>query len=336
MKQLVQCLIDWIDQLHASGQATSAVRALASETLKRADSPLPEQRQFDALDLAQAADTTKTWDYDLAKQWLSRANMPKFVDARREDLCTFFRDKGHHAVIIPLKSDTAGRHRAYWCLAVQPLSPEANENPLAPTLAEKSPAEIEAPANAPGELVYDYSGPADLRLGPLGWFLLGKQGNAPTKSAWGLIWAGIVMAVALLFILFVVLLWAMTRLQRPVTAGDIASLAMLFVTGAFAWRFLARPLAWLMEDRIIPAPELLAGFSEHPCQLEMPKEGNARYIRLVRYGGVCPVCAGQIELRYGAGSDSRRLFGCCSEAPQDHVFSFDRVTRRGSRVRTCE
>jgi hypothetical protein len=134
MKQLVQCLIDWIDQLHASGQAASAVRALASETMKRADSPQPDQRQFDALDLAQAADTTKTWDYDLAKQWLNRANMPKFMDARREDLCTFFRDKGHHAVIIPQKSDTAGRHRAYWYLAVQPLSSEANGKALVPQL----------------------------------------------------------------------------------------------------------------------------------------------------------------------------------------------------------
>jgi hypothetical protein len=336
MKQLVQCLIDWIDQLHASGQAASAVRALASETMKRADSPQPDQRQFDALDLAQAADTTKTWDYDLAKQWLNRANMPKFMDARREDLCTFFRDKGHHAVIIPQKSDTAGRHRAYWYLAVQPLSSEANGKALVPPTSETSAAEIESPVNPPGELVYDYSGPDDLRLGPLGWILLGRQGNTPTKSAWGLIWAGIVMAVALLFMLCVVLLWAMTRLQRPVTAGDIASLAMLFMTGALAWRFLARPLIWLMEDRIIPAPELLAGFREDSCQLEMPKEGNARYIRLVRYGGVCPVCAGQMELRYGAGSDGRRLFGCCSEAPQEHVFSFDRVTRRGKRVRTRE
>lgn len=65
----------------------------------------------------------------------------------------------------------------------------------------------------------------------------------------------------------------------------------------------------------------------------MPKDRNARYIRLVRYGGVCPVCAGQIELRYGTGSEARRLFGSCSEAPQEHLFSFDRVTRLGRRVR---
>lgn len=336
MKDLVQCLIDWIDQLHASGQAASAIRALASETLKRVDSPHPEQRQFDALDLAQAADTVKSWDYDLAKQWLGRANMPKFVDARREDLHSFFRDRGHQSVIVPQKSDTAGRHRAYWHLAVEPLSSEPDEKTLDFKAPGTTAAEIVAPETLPGELVYDYAGPEDLKLGPLGWLLLGRQGSAPTKSAWGLIWAGMVVGVALLFMLFVVLLWAMTRLQRPVTAGDLASLVMLLFTGTLAWRFLARPLIWLMEDRIVPAPDLIAAFSEDACQLEMPKEGNARYIRLVRYGGVCPICAGPIELRYGSGTESRRLFGCCSEAPQEHVFSFDRVTRKGKRVRARE
>jgi hypothetical protein len=109
---------------------------------------------------------------------------------------------------------------------------------------------------------------------------------------------------------------------------------MLLITVVFVWRFLARPLIWLTEDRIIPAPDMLTAMREdEPCQLEMPKEGNARYIRLVRYSGVCPVCAGRIELRYGAGHAQRRLFGCCSEAPQDHQFSFDRVSRQGQRVK---
>lgn len=336
MKQLVQCLIDWIDQLHASGQATAAIRALASETLKRVESQDPLQRQFDALDLAQAADETKSWDYDLAKQWLSRANMPKFVDARMADLCGFFRDKGCQEIVTPQKSETAGRHRTYWFLAVQPLpsAPDEADHPTA--YLTDSAAENATQASRVEELVYEFSGPGELHLGPLGWILLGRQGNAPTKSALGLTWAGIVIAVALLFMLIVFALWAMTRLQRPATAGDMASLVMLLVIGVVAWRFWARPLIWLLEDRIIPAPEFLAALREDPCQLEMPKEGTARYIRLVRFGGVCPVCAGQIELRYGTGTDSRRLFGCCSEAPQEHVFSFDRVTRKGQRVRVRE
>lgn len=68
MKQLVLCLIDWVDQLHASGRGPAALRALASETLKRVDSPDSDQRQFDAMDLAQAAEPSKEWDYDQAGQ----------------------------------------------------------------------------------------------------------------------------------------------------------------------------------------------------------------------------------------------------------------------------
>ena len=333
MKELVQCLIDWIDQLHASGRGPAALRALASETLKRVDSPHQDQREFDACDLAQAADPSKEWDYDPAKQWLAAAKLSQFVDARREDMGGFFRERGHRAILVPQKSDTAGRHRAVWFLKVQPL-PEASEesDPSAPAQQGLA-AETDRTGHADDELVYEYTGPGELCLGPLGRLLLGRQGNAPTKSARGVIWAGIIVSTALVFLMILFLIWAMSRLQRPVMAADVASLVMLLVTGGVIWRFWARPLIWLLEDRIIPAPELLAAFSEDPCQLEMPKDRNARYIRLVRYGGVCPVCAGQIELRYGTGSAARRLFGACSEAPQEHLFSFDRVTRLGRRVR---
>ena len=296
------------------------------------DSPNSEQREFDALDLAQAADASKSWDYDQAKQWLANANPILFVESRQANMSGFFRERGYLAILVPKKSETAGRHRAQWFLQVQPLEVHKDEDSLAP-------AQVVADTDAASttdrmeELVYEYTGPGELRIGLFGWLLLGRQGNAPTKSARGLMWAVTMASTGLIFLLILLVIWAMSRLQRPVSAADVASLVMMLVAGAVVWRFLARPLIWLLEDRIIPAPELLAAFSEEPCQLEMPKDQNARYIRLVRYGGVCPVCAGQIELRYGVGTEARRLFGACSEAPQEHVFSFDRVTRKGRRVR---
>lgn len=72
-------------------------------------------------------------------------------------------------------------------------------------------------------------------------------------------------------------------------------------------------------------------FKKNPVQLDMAKDDAHRYIRLVRYWAVCPICAGNIELRYGHGPNHRHIFDCCSEVPTKHVFTFDRVTRMGQR-----
>ena len=63
------------------------------------------------------------------------------------------------------------------------------------------------------------------------------------------------------------------------------------------------------------------------------RAGDERVIGLVRYTATCPECSAAVELRYGEGHERRRLFGCCVESPQEHVFTFDRVTRRGRRIR---
>jgi hypothetical protein len=71
-------------------------------------------------------------------------------------------------------------------------------------------------------------------------------------------------------------------------------------------------------------------WGEEPAQLENFKEGDIRMLGLVRYSATCTIYAAKVELRYGDGAERRRLFGRCIEAPQDHVFTFDRVTRKGA------
>lgn len=97
------------------------------------------------------------------------------------------------------------------------------------------------------------------------------------------------------------------------------------------WRYFVRPWTWLLDDRIVFAGELLCSLKEYRAQLDLAQDANGKHVRIVRFNGVCPICAGRIELRYGTGLNSRRLFGCCEEAPHDHVFTFDRVTRIGQR-----
>lgn len=56
-------------------------------------------------------------------------------------------------------------------------------------------------------------------------------------------------------------------------------------------------------------------------------------IRLVRYAATCRRCKAKLELYDGGKEFPNRLVGRCYENPAEHVYSFDRFTRRGSRLR---
>ena len=90
----------------------------------------------------------------------------------------------------------------------------------------------------------------------------------------------------------------------------------------------------LFDDRIVLAHDLLVNFKEKPAQFELLKDDELRLIRLVRYSASCPICGATVYLEDGAPDHPRRLVGRCHESPREHVFSFDRVTRRGSVLKT--
>lgn len=330
MKALVLCLIDWLEQEPSSLEARSALLALAKETLKRVDSPDPDQRKFDAQAIAAACDRAEQNNYEAAKRWLTRADVPSYLAARDQGLGEFFRTRGLGQVITLQRSDTTGRHRTLWFLSAMDLSETtASEEGGASSL---DPAESICSAETPQvpiSLIYEFTPPGRVKLSLLGRMLLSSNGQVVTRSRMGLVWASFPLLGALVLIALIASVWTMSLISRPVFTSDLVILVMALGFSWVVWRIFLRPFIWLLEDRIAPASELLAGWSEEPCQLEMARDAEHRYIRLVRYGGICPVCAGKIELRYGQGGQGRRLFGCCSEVPQEHRFSFDRVTRRG-------
>jgi len=124
-----------------------------------------------------------------------------------------------------------------------------------------------------------------------------------------------------------------TYLRRPVQTADLASLVVAAALAWFVWRTFVRPMVWLLDDRIIPATAVWVAWNEANAQVELVKDENKRRrLQLVRYTAVCPVCAGTLELRHAQGPNPRRLVGCCSETPHDHVFSFDRISRAGRRI----
>lgn len=121
---------------------------------------------------------------------------------------------------------------------------------------------------------------------------------------------------------------------RPLQTADLALMVLTAGAAWVMWWFWLRPFVWLLDDRITLASEAWVGTNELPAQLELALDENQhRRLQLVRYLAVCPICAGTIELRYAQGANRRRLVGCCSEVPHEHVFSFDRVLRVGQRIK---
>ena len=328
MKAKLRCLIDWLEENRADAQAWQILYALASETLKRVDSLDAAQREFDVLEIAQACQPERQRDFDAAKRWFTHAGVPTYLDARRSELEAYFRARGHDQSLAVTQRRSTGKYKTQWYLS--PYDLESVEFSAGNGASD----EINPPATSTGmvalDVIYEFTPPGQVKLSMIGRLLLG-QGAFVTRSARGLLWAALAMGSLLTLVACLYFFWTMSRIQRPLTTSDLIIALMLIAAAGLFWRYLVRPWVWLVEDRIVPAGELLAAWSEAPAHLDMAKDDKHRYIRLVRYGGVCPVCAGTIELLYGRGANSRRLFGCCAEAPHDHVFTFDRVTRIGYR-----
>ncbi len=72
MRDLLTCMEDWLLKNRTDGGAYSLLSALTTETLKRADSPDPGQREFDAEALAPAAGGPG--EFESAKRWRIRSD----------------------------------------------------------------------------------------------------------------------------------------------------------------------------------------------------------------------------------------------------------------------
>ncbi|MFZ3082820.1 hypothetical protein [Rhodoferax ferrireducens] len=329
MKALVECLIEWLHETPSDLNVWKILKMMATATLARADNANQQLREIEVLDVAQTCQPDRVWEYDAAKQWFNRANPAKYLDGRRADLEAFFLKHGHSQTLRLVKRDSTGHHRAPWYFSIYEIAPEGSAESYGAQntqedLASNGMAVIKA------DITYEVTAPGDIKLSWLGRFVMG-QGAFVTRSGRGLMWAAWMLSTIGLFLFFGYLIFEMRNFNRPLQTSDLVLLLSLPTFGWISWQFLIRPWVWLVEDRICLTGDMLAALKEDSVQLDMAKDAAHRYVRLVRYSAVCPICAGNIELRYGYGPNYRRVFGCCSEVPTEHVFTFDRVTRMGQR-----
>jgi hypothetical protein len=331
MKALVECLIDWLQEERSTAKAWRILDTLARETLKTANSQDSEQREFEVLDIAQACEPHVQRDHDSAKAWFSGGKPANFLAGRRAKLDEFFSKAGHQQALELAKSESKGGNKTVWFLKAYDLQRAEISNPCdQKVVIEELPSR---PGATAPDITYDVTKPGDIQLSWLGRLVLGN-GAFKTKSGRGVLWAAWMLTTGIFILACGYLSFSMRGVNRPLQTNDLVMLLALMAVGWIAWRVVLRPLIWLLEDRLILAAEALMKLKEDSAQLDMAKDDAHRYIRLVRYSAVCPICAGNIELRYGHGANHRRIFGCCSEVPTEHVYTFDRITRIGQRYRS--
>lgn len=327
MRDLVLCFYDSLVAEPSDLKAWEIGKALASLTLKRLDSPDPRQVQLEALDIAFDCDPGGNWTHDAAKAFVVRARLSKFFDSRQATIEEFFRTRGHPSAIKIKNYPTTGRHRSTWQLVAYKLDENITQEP---SISEASRNHTDLSEEDSTSIKYSISRPPAIKLNFFGKMMLG-HGEIITRSGRGAFWGSLILLSALPLLGCGFLFIALGTLKHSIQTSELILILGLIFIGAAYWHVVVRPWVLLLDDRIVLDINFFTSLMEESAQLDMAKDDKHRYIRLVRYTATCPVCAGNIELRYGTGENKRRIFGCCSEVPQEHVFTFDRVTKVGQR-----
>lgn len=204
-------------------------------------------------------------------------------------------------------------------LTVTPLElPQQARAPFVPTLAQPA---TQAPA-----MGIEYL--EEMEVYPIPWLKRPLRISLPG-------WRGAIIALPLVIALiiggllawFLLTLWlseesARTIFRWTVLAGTVA--------GLVAW--ICYPFYALLNDRIVRAPTFLEATLPLGHVLVLRREGNDKVLRMVRYTARCPICDGEITIEKGRQQHRGRLVGECGRNPVEHVFSFDFITGKGSRI----
>lgn len=119
---------------------------------------------------------------------------------------------------------------------------------------------------------------------------------------------------------------------------------LAIMTTAICFFYFINPYANVFSKRAIVAPVLMqsnsGGFYEDILIYEDDpdaKDGEPiGILKLVQYHSTCPVCGGKIGVIKGENELKGRLVGSCRKSPDEHIYSFDYVTRKGVPLRRTQ
>jgi hypothetical protein len=323
MNEVIQCLIDWVGSEPCGERAHLILHALAKESLIKAH--LDEKlRRFTNKDIVAAAGVILNepankwvnWNQSVLPYWESRKE--RVIEIARERGLKTYPDLGYY-----ISDGGRGNESLYWLIAT----------PLPEIDVEEPPSTQTEVNNATKQIYIRYQRAENGEVEP-SWifYWLLHDGQIRLSKRILVAYFSLLLILFLCVVALSLISWFVLSVPQPVTARDLTTLISIFAVPYLVWLVFIKPCIRLFDDRIVPAPELLVSFKEKSAQLELFKDGDLRLIRLVRYTATCP-CGATIYLDDGLPDYPRRLVGRCDDSPREHVFSFDRVTRKGTVLR---
>lgn len=146
----------------------------------------------------------------------------------------------------------------------------------------------------------------------------------------------VALGAPLLFcwLFLVQLAFGMTVWMAVGEKNAITSLLSLFVVFLAVWLTMG-PLYVLPTNRIVVAPWWMQSIDDDRLlEHRYPPRFPERSIKAVRYTASCPICGGRVSAKSGGFEFWKRIVGRCEDAPIEHIFSFDHVSRSGRDLRS--
>lgn len=314
-----ECLLEYLRVHGGKNQAYQALWFLAEQTIVRLSENKVPNFNYHSIQGGVKGDVDSDPCAWFNRQWGFFTG--KFRDSHEEGLQKFAADRGLRFYPWVAKIENGGGAGNQTLIALQSL-------PIPDTVTTSTTPQ------SPHEVAYIPV--ANLKLAWWTRWIFDKEGLAQGWRKHLLLWPNLIwlFTVALFG---VATLYQLSKSNSPITTSD---LVLLIYLGLVTWYsyYLANRLNRLVEDRIIMAAEIMLGAKEFNVCLELARSpggglNTPKRAKMVKYAGTCLVCNAQVLLDNGEPDFPRRIVGRCTESPREHVFSFDRTTLTGYRLR---
>ncbi|OAH98617.1 hypothetical protein [Methylomonas methanica] len=331
MQLVIQCLSEWLRDNPSDTKAHRILSAMAKESLIR-QSDTEVIRYLESLDITEALNE-KMRNVSEATEWIDwNRTVLRYWKSRENQIIEFARKCGLDTYPYPERiSSLGGPDKTNYVIKTKPIpnidDDTSNQN--------KEPDKSKLSDFDSNIIVYEIAENGDVEPAWIVKWLL-RNGQIRLSSRRMLILITFLLLIGGIAVIIALLDWIILTIPKPITTRELTAFLSVFLIPYSAWLFVIKPWFDLFDRRIVKASELLVSMNEKSAQIELFRDGDLRMIRLVRYTAPCPICGSTIHLDKGEPDYLHRLVGRCYESPMEHVFSFDRVTRRGITLRGSE
>lgn len=138
------------------------------------------------------------------------------------------------------------------------------------------------------------------------------------------------MLIMLIYAFVFIVNLAFFDLQTKNQLGSLITNFLVFFTIAIT----VYPMINLKTKGILLAPWWMQSEDEaRLLEFRKPPRFTEKSIKAVSYSATCPICGAKVIAKSGGLEFFGRIVGRCDEAPVEHIFSFDYITRQGRWLR---